>query len=228
MVEIEDLGKAYAENLVRRETKQFGLRYAPSLEPGMSDDADRHFDHTQIQPLGGMFSDRNEAALRAAMASVGELRTICEIGCWAPNTRVHSSTDCLCENKPDGCWYYGVDLKDEGRRGHIHRPEDKRQVFIQADSIDHSQVFTRSRWLDYPHVGPCDLLFIDGLHSVGQVLADWRYAEWVRPGGLVIMHDVNYHPGPRLVFDAVDPAIFDKASVCPQADDFGLGILRRK
>lgn len=221
MVEIEDLDQMYAECLVPRETQTLGLLYAPSLEPGMSDDLDRHFDHTAIQPPGGMFSDRNEAALRAAMASVGDLRAIVEIGCWAPSTRKQSSTDCLCDNKPHECWYYGIDNKDDGRREHIHKPAN-RQAFIPADSED----------LEFFRCGIADVLwdlfFIDGQHSVKQVLVDFSLAELVRPGGLVIMHDVNYHPGPRLVFDAVDPLVFDKASVCPQADDFGLGILRRK
>lgn len=224
MVEIEDLGKAYANNLVRHETDgcSVGLRYLPSLEPGMSDIVDRHFDHTQIKPPGGMFSDRNEAALRAAMASVGDLRAIVEIGCWAPNTRRHSSTDCLCNHKPECCWYCGIDIRDDGRREHILRKA--KTIFLEEDSAD----IKRIRGMMLGVINNIDILFIDGLHSVAQVIADWSYAEYVRPGGLVIMHDVNYHPGPRLVFDAVDPDVFDKASVCPQADDFGLGILRRK
>ena len=134
---------------------------------------------------------------------------------------MHSSTDCLIDNRPSGCWYLGVDIKDDGRRDHIHQPEVKRW-FVHENST--SFISVRMAF-EYRQV---DLLFIDGRHSVRQVLLDMRFAEKIRPGGVVLLHDINYHPGPRLVFDAVDPDLFDKSSVCPHADDFGLGLLRRK
>ena len=222
VIKIEALDNAYEKNLKRWDREEFGLRYVPSLEPGLSDTRDRHFDHTEIKPPGGMFSDRNEAALRAAMASLRPLDAILEIGCWGGSSRGHSSTNCLVDNKPKRCWYFGVDIADNGRREHIEDPYYRR-VFIQEDSADRKRVRAM-----LPQLWRWDILFIDGRHSVAQVIADWSYAELLRSGGLVIMHDINYHPGPRLVFDAVDPDLFDKSSVCPHADDFGLGLLRRK
>lgn len=39
---------------------------------------------------------------------------------------------------------------------------------------------------------PVDVLFIDGDHSVEGTLADWRmYSPLVRPGGLVLLHDIR-------------------------------------
>ncbi len=171
-----------------------------------------------------MFSDRNEAAVKETMESMEDtLRVIVEIGCWGGSSRGHSSTDCLIDNRPNGCWYYGVDCRDDGRRAHIDDRSDNR-VFLHDDS---SRIVFR--WLENSHSdSDIDLIFIDGKHSVRQVLLDLRLAELLRPGGVVLMHDINYHPGPRLVFEAADPDVFEKTSLCPQRDDFGLGLLRRK
>lgn len=223
MVDRAALLRRYANIATEHGDPPFGLRYVPSLEPFLSDYADRHFDHTEIKPRGGMFSDNNVVATVMAMAATHPLKAILEIGCWAKNTRSQSSTDCLCGNKPEDCWYVGVDVRDDGRREHIQN-HGRRQAFVERDSTDIGYVRDALTKLDILEL---DILFIDGLHSVKQVAIDWTYAELVRVGGAVILHDINYHAGPRLLFDAVDDRFFSKASVCDADDDFGLGILRR-
>ncbi|MGO8704469.1 MAG: class I SAM-dependent methyltransferase [Candidatus Brocadiia bacterium] len=49
-----------------------------------------------------------------------------------------------------------------------------------------------------------DVLHIDGDHAVESVLFDWRtYSPLVRPGGLVLMHDVCGNRGPAEALNAI-------------------------
>jgi hypothetical protein len=60
------------------------------------------------------------------------------------------------------------------------------------------------------------------------VLNDFKYSELVEPGGLVILHDTNFHPGPNLVYQAVDENVFEKELYFDNPSDYGLAILRKK
>jgi predicted O-methyltransferase YrrM len=55
--------------------------------------------------------------------------------------------------------------------------------------------------------GPVDLLFIDGDHSHEGALADWRnYGPLLRPGGIVVMHDIGWAEGvQRVVAEEIRP-----------------------
>lgn len=76
---------------------------------------------------------------------------------------------------------------------------------------------------------PIDLLYIDGDHTPQGVSADWTYARYVKPGGLVVLHDTNWHAGPRLLYEAVDETLFEKQlHFDGMKDDFGMAVLRRK
>jgi predicted O-methyltransferase YrrM len=64
-------------------------------------------------------------------------------------------------------------------RGDSHRPE----MLAQLKSI-------------LPGDGKVDFLFIDGDHTYAGVKADFEmYSPLVRPGGLVVFHDICEHPG---------------------------------
>ena len=72
-----------------------------------------------------------------------------------------------------------------------------------------------------------DFIFIDGYHSVNQVLLDWEYVNLLSPWGVVAFHDVNYHPGPARFMRNLDRSswvVFD--SLCP--DDYGFGYCYRR
>ena len=50
-----------------------------------------------------------------------------------------------------------------------------------------------------------DFIFIDGWHSINQVLDDWKFTEFLAEGGIVGFHDTNTHPGPMLFVDNLNP-----------------------
>jgi predicted O-methyltransferase YrrM len=60
---------------------------------------------------------------------------------------------------------------------------------LEGNSHDH---VTLQRLKDQLGGRPVDVLFIDGDHSLDGALADWRmYSPLVRPGGLVLLHDIK-------------------------------------
>ena len=99
-------------------------------------------------------------------------------------------------------------------------------VFVlKMDSANRAKVF---ELMDQKGLETIDLLFIDGWHSVNQCLADWRYTERLSPKGIVVMHDTNEHPGPFVVFEAIDETIFDKRKYCTEGADWGIATFIRR
>jgi hypothetical protein len=228
MVTTQDLLNA----VQKQPARVWGLNYTPTLEPTYSDDRDHYFEKP-CEPSGGYFSRANAAVMRAVMATLNPLRCILEIGVWAGKTREQrSSTAVILRAVPFACRYIGVDKHDNGRSDYVRSYGNPCGRFFQMDS---SQLAEMLRAFPVDHL--IDLLWIDGGHSVHSVLTDWQFAQYVRPGGVVLMHDTAYHPGPRLVFDAVDERLFDKTLLLmPESDDrpasegcdYGMGLLRRR
>lgn len=80
--------------------------------------------------------------------------------------------------------------------------------------------------MKYINVQNIDFLFIDGLHSINQVVSDWKYTEKLSDIGIVGMHDTNAHPGPYCVYDAIDETIFRKKKYCPN-NDWGIAFAEK-
>jgi len=72
-----------------------------------------------------------------------------------------------------------------------------------------------------------DFIFIDGWHSINQVLADWEYTNLLTDGGIVGFHDTSCHPGPHNFIKSLDKSKWDVIeNCCPQ--DWGIGFARKK
>jgi len=70
-----------------------------------------------------------------------------------------------------------------------------------------------------------DYLFIDGWHSILQVLVDWEYTRAVKDG-IICFHDTNYHPGPKRFIEKLNLDRFSVEKKCPL--DYGITLIRRK
>lgn len=74
-----------------------------------------------------------------------------------------------------------------------------------------------------------DLLFIDGDHTFEGVKADWEmYSTLVRPGGMIVFHDIagNYDDTQvKRLWDSIKPGFEHREYVCPQNGTYGVGIL---
>ena len=72
-----------------------------------------------------------------------------------------------------------------------------------------------------------DFIFIDGDHSVNQVLRDWEYSNLLNDGGIVGFHDTSHHTGPYLFIKNLNTDIWDVVeNACPQ--DYGIGFATKK
>jgi len=95
---------------------------------------------------------------------------------------------------PENCTRFPEVVAELRGRGHaiehLRRPSDEALV----DAADWFAVH-----------GPVDLLHIDGDHDYPQARRDWdQYRGFVRPGGLVVLHDVANHPGPRRLLAEIE------------------------
>lgn len=85
---------------------------------------------------------------------------------------------------------YGVSISD---RKMIFA--DRRQRRFCSSSVEPKvhQIFSDSASFDYsPYANQCDIVFVDGAHSLPYVESDTKAAfQLARPGGLVLWHDFN-------------------------------------
>ena len=81
---------------------------------------------------------------------------------------------------------------------------DKRGVELQAIVGDSHDPATRAACTAALGDHWADLLYIDGDHSTEGVLADFRdYAPFVRPGGMIVLHDVFGLPAVRAAWEHI-------------------------
>jgi predicted O-methyltransferase YrrM len=74
-----------------------------------------------------------------------------------------------------------------------------------------------------------DFIFIDGWHSVNQVLDDWKFTEFLADGGVVGFHDTNVHPGPMLFIDHLNTEKYNVEKCCTTwLTDYGISFVTRK
>jgi hypothetical protein len=145
-------------------------------------------------------------------------RTIVEIGvCRNGNA---SSTWCFLNNKKDETIYVGIDLND---KTFLNNTEKNIHTIRGTSSNVDSNIET----LRGLGVNEIDFLFIDGFHSINQVLIDWEYSQILSEFGIIGFHDTAEHPGPHLFMKALNKDKWDvQENVCPY--DHGVGFARRK
>jgi hypothetical protein len=178
------------------------------------DDADGGLPHPRGYDGRVEFSDCNRANLETYFGKVRDnCRAILEIGVCRNGSA--SSTHVFLNNKLLETVYVGIDLDD---KSFLNDPA-KNIHTIQNTSSDIEGNMAKIKALG---VEQFDFIFIDGWHSINQVLIDWEYTQWLGPTGIVGFHDVSCHPGPNQFVKAMN---IDKWTViintCP--DDWGIG-----
>lgn len=145
-----------------------------------------------------------------------QLKCIVEIGV-ENNLQGLTSTSVFLNNKPDDCVYLGVDLRDLK-----HLDDPAKNIYTVATP---SQSYPAIHHiLDKLGVDKIDILFIDGWHSINQLLYDWEYTSRLADHGIVGFHDTAYHPGPYYFVNNLNT---QKWNVIPNAatsqNDWGIG-----
>lgn len=134
-----------------------------------------------------------------------------------------TSSKFFITNKHDRTVYVGVDLNPKSYLNNTEKNIHTLQT--NSGNIDEIIAFVRSLGIE-----TIDYLFIDGWHSINQVMIEWEYTKWLSPGGVVGFHDTKSHPGPYLFTHHLDTT---KWHVIPDAcaadsNDYGVGFAWRK
>lgn len=184
-----------------------------------SDDSDAPFYYPPS--IEKEFSSLNKISLTENFLSIKDkCKAILEIGVHRNGT--DSSTNVFLDNKNDDTFYFGVDLEDKS-----YLANEVKNVFtIMNDSSNLEEImdFVRSK-----NVDSFDFIFIDGLHSINQVLKDWRFTDFLSSHGIVGLHDTNSHPGPFLFAKNVNLEKWFIDKRCTNiTTDWGISFLRKK
>jgi hypothetical protein len=198
-------------------TDIYGLKYLPSVEPSISNDTDWLGDFDASPNVH--FSSLNHEALKYAFNKLPhQPKLIVEIG--VDECGGVSSTNTLLGIKPTDCMYVGMDLKPKTYLNSIEN-----NIFtIQGDSANYESLYQLMEWYGHEQI---DFMFVDGWHSVNQVIKEWKYWEKMIPNGVMAFHDTNYHPGPVALLEAIDTDIFSVEWFGRGEADWGVGVVQR-
>lgn len=165
-------------------------------------------------------SDCNLAAVEQRFMPIrNQCRAILEIGIHRNATR--SVAEIFFRNKLDSTVYVGIDIED---KSYLNNPS-KNIYTIKNDSSNYEQNMQIIRSLG---VTQFDFIFIDGWHSINQVMRDWEYTSILSDYGIVGFHDTNIHPGPQRFVGGLDLNKWHvEHNVCP-GNDWGVGFARKK
>lgn len=165
-------------------------------------------------------TDCNLAAIREKFALVrNNCPAILEIG--ISRNQEHSACHIFFEDKLPETKYVGIDLDD---REYLANEAENIHV-IQDNSSNVEANMARFRDLGIESFG---FIFIDGWHSINQVLTDWEYTRMLAPGGIVALHDTSEHPGPYLFIKALDKTRWIvQENACPCDCGIGFAQMRR-
>ena len=166
------------------------------------------------------FSDCNQYALINEFLKVKDkTKVIVEIGVARVEGSVlydHTSTTILINNKNDNTIYLGIDIEDK-----THLESERPNVYtLKAKSEDYDVILQKFKELGITKI---DFLFIDGWHSINQVIDELWYVDYMKSGSVIGYHDTNYHPGPSRIINALKPELFDVRKHCVSKIDWGVG-----
>lgn len=164
------------------------------------------------------FTEANHKALQQAIAACKNPKCFLEIGVCRNQDK--SSTYTIIKSVPENGVYLGVDIED---KSFLNNPE-KGIHTIQSSSSDFVKVKAK---LDELGVEKLDFIFIDGWHSINQVLDDWEYTCLLSEDGVVAFHDVTAHPGPFYFLNALNTEKWEVSpNLCPY--DYGFAYCKKR
>ena len=168
---------------------------------------------------GREFSACNQTALSKMLTPLMP-SVIVEIGVARLETSKYeyTSTREFLNHKSPDCIYVGIDVADRS----FVRSYAPNAYTLQMDSTDTAATFSALKSLGVKKI---DFLFIDGWHSINNVIREFEYADLLSDNGVIGLHDTNLHPGPRLAVENINREKWNVHQYCP--DDWGITFLTR-
>jgi len=125
-------------------------------------------------------------AFLAALVKMSKYKTVLEIGVFEGETTQH-----LINALPQGGQYVGIDINDyrTDKTTALMEVGGKSIDFILGNSLDKLNKLPKNHF---------DLIFVDGDHSFGHVLQEFKLVEkLVARGGVIVYHDTIHLDGPK-------------------------------
>jgi predicted O-methyltransferase YrrM len=199
------------------------------IRTGPPEDNDKDWINTFPNPFelvgNKEFSICNQAALTEEFIKVkDQTKVIVEIGVSRVTynqTYDQTSTSIFLRHKRPDTLYLGIDVDDK-----TFLQGFERNVFTLQSKSENYEVIKAK--LDALKITQIDFLFVDGWHSINQVIDELWYVDFMKPGGVIGFHDTNYHPGPSQIIKNLNPEIFEVTQYCEQQDDWGIGFAKIK
>lgn len=168
---------------------------------------------------GREFSACNQAALSAVLCPLMP-SVVVEIGVARLETSKYeyTSTREILNHKSPDCIYVGIDIENR-EFVRIYAPNT---YTFQIDSTKTEAIILELQRSGIKHI---DLLMIDGWHSINTVIQEFAYTDLIPVGGVVVLHDVNLHPGPKNAVQYANPEKWKVEKYCP--DDWGIAVLTK-
>jgi len=128
-----------------------------------------------------------------------------------------SFTNALLRNKPNHIKYLGIDIDDKS-----YLNDTNKNIFTIRENSFNQEIVRN--YINKIGLEKISILFIDGWHSVNDCINDWMYSDLLSDNGIVIFHDTNYHPGPRVIIESIDTDKFKIEKHFVDQDDYGIAI----
>lgn len=147
-------------------------------------------------PITGIDQTMSKCNIDAIIEHFSKVKNTCkcilEIGVDCNGTPTEmTSTRTLLDNKLPNTVYVGVDIEDKSYLDDV----EKNIYTLKTTSSNISEVM---KFLNSLGITEIDFLFIDGWHSINQVLTEWEYTAFLSSTGIVGFHDTSIHPGPSM------------------------------
>ena len=208
-----DLIKDIRSNTIHDDTEA-GINHFLHIWPGIENDPGvlNPFDGTECSECN------KEALLQQFLKVRDNCQAILEIGIGRNGE--NSFAHVFFKNKKEETKYIGIDIED--RSWLVDYGENIYTIQGSSSNYDENVEIFKSMGVE-----KFDFIFIDGDHSVNQVLRDWEYSNLLNDGGIVGFHDTSHHTGPYLFVKNLNTDIWDVVeNACPQ--DYGIGFATRK
>lgn len=169
------------------------------------------------------FSPNNRKYLLEYLNKLKNCNTIVEIGVENNVDKNLTSTSTILKTKNNSTIYVGIDLENKS-----HLDNNEKNIFTlqsPSENIEKVVSFIKSK-----NIEKIDFLFIDGWHSINQCIIEFEgYSPLLSEDGIIGVHDINHHPGPRWLMENIDKSIWEIAEYPGNLDsDFGIGFIWKK
>jgi len=165
------------------------------------------------------YSNCNRSWFGFNFSGYSNCNSVLEFGTWKDGFR--SLTRIVLESKSASTKFFGVSDVDVS---HVNNDADA--FAIQRDTASYGDIIDLA---SSNGVTSFDVIIFETQSSINQMLEFWTYTSLLSPGGMIVVHDVHYHSGPKTLVENLDPDKFKVEIRCTdKIMDYGIAFITRK